>query len=348
MHQYFTDNQNQKDDFLALLKGPKNIVLTAHQNPDGDAFGSSLGLLAFLKQLNHNVTVISPTDHADYLAWMPGVNEVLDFQNNQHLPTAKKLIEEADIIFCLDFSSLGRLGAMEENFRASSALMVLIDHHQEPESFADYVFWNEKAAATCELIYLMIEELGLLDYVNEDVATCLYTGILTDTGSFKFDSTSITVHRIAGELIDKGINPNSINRKLFDQNSIDRLRFLGFALKEKLNYLEEFRVAYFYFSKEELEEYNSKKGDTEGLVNYGLSISGAVMSAIFIERDGIIKISFRSVDDFSVSEFSRNHFSGGGHRNAAGGKSDDNLESTVKKFLELLPTYKEKLTSQPE
>ncbi|WP_341226385.1 bifunctional oligoribonuclease/PAP phosphatase NrnA [uncultured Arcticibacterium sp.] len=347
MHQYFTDNQKQKDEFLALLEKPKNIVLTAHQNPDGDAFGSSLGLWAFLKQLNHNVTVVSPTDHADYIAWMPGVSEVLDFQNEKLQPRAKEIIEKADIIFCLDFSSLGRVGDMEESLRTSSALKVLIDHHQAPETFADYVFWNEKAAATCELIYLMIEELGLLKYINKDVATCLYTGILTDTGSFKFDSTSITVHRIAGELIDKGINPNAINRRLFDQNSIDRLRFLGYALKEKLNFLEEYRVSYFYFSKEELVAYNSKKGDTEGLVNYGLSISGAVMSAIFIERDDMIKISFRSVDDFSVSEFSRNHFSGGGHKNAAGGKSDDSLEDTVKKFLELLPTYKGELTSQP-
>jgi phosphoesterase RecJ-like protein len=347
MHQFFTEEPNKQAEFLNILATPQKIVLTAHQNPDGDAFGSSLGLYALLKQMNHSVHVISPNNHADYIGWMPSVADVINFENDLENERAKRIINEATLIFCLDFSSLGRLGKMEDIIRKSTAKKVLVDHHQMPEDFADYVFWNEKAAATCQLIYELVEKLGLLKYVNLDVATCLYVGILTDTGSFKFESTTKEIHRIAGELISKGVNSNQVNRKLFDQNSIDRLRFLGYALNEKLNYNEEYRVAYFSFSKEELESFNSKNGDTEGLVNYGLSISGAVMSAIFIEREDMIKISFRSVDDFSVADLSRSHFMGGGHKNAAGGKSVDSLISTVDRFLALLPVYKEKLLSQP-
>lgn len=347
MHQFFTEEPNKRAEFLNILSSPQKIVLTAHQNPDGDAFGSSLGLFALLKQMNHNVHVISPNKHADYIGWMPGVEEVIDFESDLENERAKRIIKEATLIFCLDFSSLGRLGKMEDIIRDATAKKVLVDHHQMPEDFADYVFWNEKAAATCQLVYELAESLELLKYVNLDVATCLYAGILTDTGSFKFESTTKEIHRIAGELINKGVNPNQVNRKLFDQNSINRLKFLGYALNEKLRYIEEYRVAYFSFSKEELESFKSKNGDTEGLVNYGLSISGAVMSAIFIEREEMIKISFRSVDDFSVADLSRSHFMGGGHKNAAGGKSVDSLESTVERFLALLPAYKEKLLSQP-
>ncbi|MFT7436052.1 MAG: phosphoesterase RecJ-like protein [Psychromonas sp.] len=345
MNQYFTDDKKKKQQFLDLLSSPKKIVLTAHSNPDGDAFGSSLGLLALLTQLNHEVQVISPSGHADYIGWMPGTEKILNYQENKL--AAANYVAEADLIFCLDFSSLGRLADMEALIKESKAPKVMIDHHQRPEDFADYVFWNEKAAATCELIYLLIELLGFASLVNKDVATCLYTGILTDTGSFRFDSTSKQVHRIAGELINKGINPNSINRKLFDQNTLDRVKFLGYALNEKLIYLEEYRVAYLFFSREELNRFNSKQGDTEGLVNYGLSISGAVMSVIFTEREDMVKMSFRSVDDFSVSEFANAHFSGGGHKNASGGRSLEPLDATVSKFLELLPDYKEKLLAQP-
>ncbi len=345
MHQYFTEDETKKERFLDLLSSPKKIVLTAHTNPDGDAFGSSLGLFALLNQMNHDVQVISPSGHADYIGWMPGVEKVLNYQEDKD--NAENYVNEADLVFCLDYSALGRISDMESVVGESKALKVMIDHHQRPEDFADFVFWNEKAAATCELIYLLIEHLGLVSMVNKDVATCLYTGILTDTGSFKFDSTSKQVHRIAGELIDTGINPNRINRKLFDQNSLDRVRFLGYALNEKLIYLEEYRVAYLFFSREELNKFNSKQGDTEGLVNYGLSIAGAVMSVIFTEREDMVKMSFRSVDDFSVSELANAHFNGGGHKNASGGRSLSSLEETVAEFLELLPEYKEKLLSQP-
>jgi phosphoesterase RecJ-like protein len=346
MHQYFTKEPKLLNDFKELLIAPKNIVITSHQNPDGDAFGSCLSLYALLHDMGHNVAVISPTSYADFLAWMPNVLKVKVFETQENSET-QQLIENSDIIFCVDFSVLNRIKDMESFVFESNAQKVMIDHHQQPDSFADFVYWNEKASSTCELIYRLIEDLELEDNLSLDACTCIYTGILTDTGSFKYDSTSAEVHRIAGKLIDKGINPNQINRSLFDTNSFERLRFLGYALSQKLVYLPEYRIAYFKFSNEELQAYNSKSGDTEGIVNYGLSLKGVVMSAIFIEREDLIKISFRSVDSFSVSELSRAHFEGGGHHNAAGGKSNLSLEETVDKFLGLLPQYKEQLLAQP-
>ncbi|MGR3811398.1 DHH family phosphoesterase [Jiulongibacter sp. NS-SX5] len=347
MKQLFTENEQLKSEFKQLFGSPQKIVLTAHQNPDGDAYGSIFSLYHVLKNLGHQVYAISPTSHADYIAWMPGVNEVINFEDSLENGRAKRLIKEANVIFCLDFSALDRAKDMHTPIKESKAVKVLIDHHQQPEGFADYVYWDEKAAATCELIFCLLEDLDWLGALDKDGATCLYTGILTDTGSFKFDSTTKRVHRIAGELIDKGINPNQINRRLFDQNSFDRLRFMGYALGEKLTYLPEYRTALFSFTEEEQNKFNLKKGDTEGLVNYGLSIAGAVMSAIFIEKETMVKVSFRSVDDFSVAELSRNHFNGGGHKNAAGGRSTLGLEATVEKFLSLLPEHKEELLKQP-
>ena len=233
---------------------------------------------------------------------------------------------------------------MEGFVKQSAAKKVLIDHHQQPENFADFVFWNERAAATCELIYELIEKLDDKHLIDIPTAECLYAGLVTDTGSFRFDSTSEEVHRIAGELISIGIHPNSIHRKIFDSNTFDRMKFLGFVLGEKLTYLPEYNVVYMAISKEELSRFSSKNGDTEGVVNYGLSIKGTVMAAIFTEKEDMIRVSLRSVDDFSVSEFSRTHFNGGGHKNAAGGRSHESLEKTVEKFLSLLPKYKEELT----
>lgn len=342
MQDFFTESNEKLALFNEFLSSPKQIVITTHQNPDADALGSSLGLSAYLKKKGHFTTVITPTDYPDFLRWMSGESEVINFENDQH-SLAKEHIANADMIFCLDFSALNRIKGMEEFVKQSSAKKVLIDHHQQPENFADFVFWNDRAAATCELIYELIEKLGDKHLVDIPTAECFYAGLVTDTGSFRFDSTSEEVHRIAGELISIGIHPNSIHRKIFDSNTIDRLKFLGFVLGEKLTYLPKYNVVYIAISKEELSKFSSKNGDTEGVVNYGLSIKGVVMAAIFTEKEDMIRVSLRSIDDFSVSEFSRNHFNGGGHKNAAGGRSNDSLEKTVEKFLSLLPKYKEEL-----
>ena len=344
MQEFFTDSVQKVQDFNDLLASPKRIVITTHQNPDADALGSSLGLSGYLSKKNHIINIITPTDYPEFLQWMPGEENVINFESDKQ-DLAKTLIAEADIIFCLDFSVLNRIKSMEEVVRNSSAKKVLIDHHQQPETFADFVFWNEKAAATCELIYQLIEILGDKHLIDIASAECLYAGLVTDTGSFRFDSTTKDLHRVAGELIEIGVKTNNIHRKIFDNNSLDRIQFLGFALSQKLTYLPEYNMSYMAISKEELAKYGSKNGDTEGIVNYGLSIKGVEMTAMFVEREDMIRISFRSVKDFSVSEFSRTHFDGGGHKNAAGGRSYASLAKTVEKFLSLLPAYKDKLTN---
>lgn len=343
MQDFFTESNQKLALFNEFLSSPKQIVITTHQNPDADALGSSLGLSAYLNKKGHFTTVITPTDYPDFLRWMSGETEVINFESDQN-SLAKELIANADMIFCLDFSALNRIKGMEGFVKQSAAKKVLIDHHQQPENFADFVFWNERAAATCELIYELIEKLDDKHLIDIPTAECLYAGLVTDTGSFRFDSTSEEVHRIAGELISIGIHPNSIHRKIFDSNTFDRMKFLGFVLGEKLTYLPEYNVVYMAISKEELSRFSSKNGDTEGVVNYGLSIKGTVMAAIFTEKEDMIRVSLRSVDDFSVSEFSRTHFNGGGHKNAAGGRSHESLEKTVEKFLSLLPKYKEELS----
>ncbi|MFN3849163.1 MAG: DHH family phosphoesterase [Spirosomataceae bacterium] len=341
MQEFFTDSVQKLQDFEEFMSTPKKIVITTHQNPDADALGSALGMWGYLNKKGHFPTVITPTDYPDFLRWMDGEPTVINFEGSRQAE-AIKLIAEADGIFCLDFSVLNRVKSMEEYVKQSAAKVLLIDHHQRPEGFADFVYWNEHAAATCELIYQFIEKLNDTQLVDVSIAECLYAGLMTDTGSFRFDSTSKEVHRIAGELINKGIEVNRLHRKIFDSNSFERMQFLGYCLS-KMHYLPEYRVAYFAISKEELEQFHSRNGDTEGIVNYGLSIKDVVMSAIFVEREDLIKISFRSIEDFSVSELSRDHFDGGGHKNAAGGRSNQSLKDTVDKFLGLLPTYKDKL-----
>lgn len=347
MVSYFTDDSQKLLKFNDWFSSAKNIVITSHQNPDGDAFGSGLGLTAFLKCFDfESVTFISPTDYADFLRWMPGVDEIVVF-DPQNKITVENLINQADILFCCDFSAVDRVKDMKALLLGAKGKKIIIDHHEEPEDFADLVFWNQKASSTCELIFQLIDKLGYKTKINLAAAKCLYTGLITDTGSFKYDATNSEVHRIAGELLNLGVRPSTIYRDLFDNNTFDRLKFLGYVLNKKMVYLSEYRICYFYISESELKRYNSKSGDTEGIVNYGLSISNVVMAAIFIEKDGIIKISFRSVEDFSVSEIARTHFDGGGHKNAAGGRSLKTLEETVEKFLNLLPFYKNQLLLQP-
>lgn len=328
--------------FKALLESPKKVVITTHHKPDADALGSSLGLYAYLKKKGHLVTVITPTDYPIFLHWMKGNSEVLIYEPNNRLQ-AEKLVTEADVIFCLDFNALSRINELGEAVRKSKAKKVLIDHHLEPEDFADFMYSDIKAASTAELIYQLIISLNDRHLIDQDIAECLYAGIMTDTGGFKHNNTTKNVHLITAELIDLKADNAKVAKLIYDNNSLDRLKFTGYALSEKLKVLPELRTAYFAITAEELKRFNSKTGDTEGLVNFALSIEGIVLAAVIIDRTEAVKISFRSAGDFSVNEFSRNHFEGGGHRNASGGKSNLTLEQTVDKFLSILPQYKEQL-----
>ncbi|WP_258102609.1 bifunctional oligoribonuclease/PAP phosphatase NrnA [Marinoscillum sp. MHG1-6] len=324
-----------------FLSSRKKIVITTHASPDADALGSSLGLYLFLKKNGHDVQVISPTEYPEFLFWMPGHDDVIVNCPNS-FDHIKELINAADLIACLDFSGYNRIKNLGEVVQNAPGKKLLVDHHLNPEIDADYDVWDQTAAATAELIYDLIEALDGKDDIDVDIAECIYAGIMTDTGSFKFPSTSSKIHRTVAELIDIGADVNKVSRNIYDTNSINRLRFIGYALAEKLTVDENYPVAYFVISADDHIRFNLKSGDTEGLVNYALSIKGMKVSAIIMERDGEIKLSFRSVGDYAVNNFAAEHFDGGGHKNASGGHSEDSLEKTVEKFKSLIPTIKEK------
>lgn len=335
-------NKDNINHIKTLLSSPKAIVIIPHKNPDGDAVGSTLGLYHYLKQYNHNVSIIAPNDYPDFLKWMPEESSILKYDNQKE--DCDNLIDNAELIFTLDFNSLGRIGHMEEVVSNSKAIKIMIDHHQQPDAYATYMYSDVSMSSTCEMVFNFIDMLDDADKINSDIATCLYTGIMTDTGSFRFPSTTSATHTIIGQLIQKGANNSEIHNNIYDTNSYARLQLLGRALSN-LKIIPEYRTAYITLTQEELNTFDFKKGDTEGFVNYGLSLKGIIFAAIFIEshQDEIIKISLRSKGNFSVNELSRTHFHGGGHTNAAGGKSDLNLKETIEKFISILPNYKKDL-----
>ncbi len=322
--------------FKELLNTPKNIIIVTHHKPDADALGSSLGLWGYLKKKGHRVTVITPSDYPDFLHWMKGNDEVLIYEKSKKT-AINQLIDSADIIFCLDFSNLHRINELGEHVGQSDAVKVLVDHHLDPEDFATYKFWSIEAAATAELIYELIMSLGDAELIDQDIAEALYAGIMTDTGSFQHSNTTQNVHRITASLIEFGADTHKVARSIYNSNTLDRLRFIGFSLSQRLEVLAGLNVALFAISKQDLAMFNSKTGDTEGLVNYALSIRGIVLAALMIDHGELIKISFRSVGDFPANELAQKYFNGGGHKNAAGGRST--------KFKKLLPSFKSKLTS---
>lgn len=331
-----------KDDIIhikQLLSKQKNIVIVPHKNPDGDAMGASLGLYHFLIKQQHHVYVIAPNDYPDFLKWMPSEELVLKYDTNAE--KSKELIENADLIFTLDFNALNRIGDMEIPVSSSKAIKIMIDHHQEPDDYAKFMYSDVSMSSTCEMVYNLLDMLGESKQIDAYIATCLYTGIMTDTGSFKFSCTTTQTHKIIGTLIEKGANNTQIHSNIYDTFSYNQLQLLGCALKN-LKVLPEYNTAYITLSQDELNAFNFKKGDTEGFVNYGLALKGILFSVIFIEnsQEGIVKISLRSKGDFSVNEFAKTHFEGGGHINAAGGKSDLNLPQTIEKFISILPHYK--------
>lgn len=317
-----------------FLKTPRKIVITTHANPDADALGSSLGLYHFLVKKGHNIKVIVPTSYPDFLEWMPGNSLVINYENE--IEQCDAFIKECDLIFCLDFSGYKRIKKMSDSVVNASAKIALVDHHLNPEIEPDFNFWDDEAAATAELIFDLISDHEGKESINKDISECLYAGIMTDTGSFKHSNTTAKIHRIVADLIDLGADVCRVSRSVYDTNSLERLQFLGHALAEKLSVDIEARVAYFIIEESNFENFKLKQGDTEGLVNYALSIKDIVMAAIIIERDGEIKLSFRSVGDVAVNKFAEEYFSGGGHKNASGGISDLPLKETEEKFKELI------------
>lgn len=325
-----------------LLAQPQKIVITTHHKPDGDAMGSSLGLYNYLVQLGHHATVIAPTDYPDFLSWMPGNEEVMIY--TEHPDAAAELIANAALIFCLDFNSLSRINQMGELVGESKAYKIMIDHHLEPQDFDDYRYWNIYACATAQLIYTFIaNELDHKELINKDVATCLYTGILTDSASFRLPNTTSDVHRIVAELIDAGAVNWRIHELIYNSASENRLRFLGHCLANCLEILPEYNTAIIAVSKADLSKFDVNTGDTEGIVNYALSMASIRLAAFIVERTDMVKLSLRSKGEFPANEICKKYFNGGGHRNASGGQSNDPLDAVVEKFKSILPEYKKLL-----
>lgn len=318
-----------------LLSTPKKIAIIPHRGPDGDAMGSTLGLYHFLLKNNHHPVVVSPNEFPDFLAWMPGSKTVKIFEKDKENCT--KILEEAELIFTLDFNALHRVGEMEQVLTKLKAPFIMIDHHQKPDDYAAFTYSDTSFGSTCEMIYNFISFLGKKEDIDKTIGTCIYTGILTDSGSFRFPKTTGTTHRIVADLIDLGVENTEIPSLLFDNSSYGRLQILGRAL-QNMKVLTEHQTTYTTLTQDELDSFNYIKGDTEGIVNYGLSIKGIIFTAIFIENreEKIIKISFRSQGDFDVNQFARDYFNGGGHRNAAGGKSEFSMEETINKFEDLV------------
>jgi len=337
-------NLEHLNELKKLLSSTKKIAIVPHKNPDGDAIGSTLALWHYLVNTGHTASIVAPNDYPKFLKWMPGSDKILNFEKENS--QSKACINNADIIFTLDFNHLGRVGQMSDILESAQATFVMVDHHQEPSDYAKIMYSDVKMSSTCEMVYVLINQLGNENSITPEMANCIYTGIMTDTGSFKFAATTSNTHRVIADLMDKGAEGTEIHHRIYDTNSPSRLHLLGCALKNMV-ILEEFSTAYITLSQDELDTFNYQKGDTEGFVNYGLTLDGIKFAVIFIENreEGIYKISFRSVGEFSVNDFARQHFSGGGHTNAAGGKSDDTLEETITKFTSLLPLYKDQLQS---
>ncbi|MEP6582813.1 MAG: DHH family phosphoesterase [Ginsengibacter sp.] len=331
-------------EIFALLHQPKNVVITFHQKPDADAMGSGLGLYNFLIQVGHTVTVISPTNWAGFLNWMPGSKKVLDYETQTGKATIA--LQEAEWIFCLDFNTLNRTKRMEPVLEGLTGKKILIDHHQQPQIQAfDFGISDPLKSSTAEMVYDVIMQSGNKDLINPEVAECLYAGVMTDTGSFRFTSTSSSVHRMIAELKDRGLEHSHVHENLFDNFLEGRFRFFGNILLNRMEVFYEYNTALISIPQQDLIKYNVKTGDTEGLVNFPLSIKGIKLAAVIIDRGDERKSSFRSKGGFDVNTFARKYFNGGGHFNAAGGKNSEPLEEVVRQFKEAIKENKEQLTS---
>lgn len=320
-----------------LISTKKNIVIVTHYNPDGDAIGSSLGLKHFLANQGISAEVIVPNDFPKFLKWMPEAKKITITEYKKK--KAFELIKDAEVIFCLDFNTYSRIGMVGEWVSQSKAIKILIDHHQQPDTF-DFIYSDTYIPATSQMIYHFIEALGQENLVNENVAQCLYTGIMTDTGGFRYRSTSAKTHKIIAKLIEKGANPAEISSNTWDNNTVSRLKLLSLILG-RIELTKDNSVAILWLKRNELKEFGFEKGDTDGFVNYGLSLLGVNISVLFMEDlyEDFIKISFRSKNDTDVNLFARKYFNGGGHINAAGGKYHKSIEDTISDFKEIIEHY---------
>ncbi len=325
-----------------LAKRTKTIAIVVHTNPDGDAIGSALGLYHYLLLLGFKqVAVIAPNAYASFLQWMPGNDQVLIAENDMDL--AQEQIMGADILFCLDFNGFARAENLAPALETSKALKIIIDHHPQPEAGFDVVFHDTKASSTAELVYLFIELMGDKTFINRNIAECLYAGIVTDTGSFSYGANHPRTYEIVARLMALGVDGSHIHRLIYSTYSPDRMRLLGFCLSERLVVKEALHTAFISLSIEDMKRFNYQEGDTEGVVNYALAIKNIRLAALFMERDDHVKVSLRSTGSLDVNRLARQYFQGGGHMNAAGGKTHQSLQQSIEDFVAMLQENKENL-----
>jgi bifunctional oligoribonuclease and PAP phosphatase NrnA len=331
------ENLSSLKTFLSI---PKNIVITTHRNPDGDAIGSSLALFHYLNQFGHSVRMIAPSEYPEFLGWLPGASEFLIY--DLHPETGVEWLKNADVVFALDYNDLERVDKMGEAIAPLPCVKVMIDHHLYPEPFADYALSDTSASSTCELVYDFIGLMGHLNWIDMKVGDSLFTGIITDTGSFKY-STSAKLYRIVADLLERGVDDVRLQDLIYNSMEEKQLRLLGHCLYNRMEILEEYFTGIITLTKEDYEKYGISRGDTEGIVNFMLKLKNVKLAAFIHEQPTITKLSLRSKGEFSVQEIAKQHFKGGGHRNASGGSSYGGLTATVKKFKSLLPAYKTQL-----
>lgn len=326
--------------FREIMTNYNDVVVVSHVNPDGDAVGSTLALSFFLRKLGVNVNVVLPNDFPSFLSWIPGIEDVIIFDKDSE--KAVELFNNADLFFFLDFNMASRTGLMHNDLcHCKNTPKILIDHHLSPDKDAFLACLSEEyTSSTSELVAELIDYHGFDYYMDDDIATCLLVGIMTDTGSFAHSIYHPYTFEVCGKLMSSTLNYPLIHRMVYDNSSENRLRLLGYSISNKMIVKDEYNTAFITLSKDELDSFDYKVGDTEGIVNYPLSISDVKMSVLLTERQGIIRLSFRSKGDFSVHELAKKYFSGGGHTNAAGGTLDCSLEQAVEKLVSILPEYK--------
>lgn len=328
---------NPIEEIYSDLAVPRKIVITMHQKPDPDAMGSSLGLYHFLLQFGHTITVVSPTNWPAFLNWMPGCDQVLDYENYRQKEKIQAAVRQADWVFCLDYNAIARTKNLAAPIQAATGKRILIDHHQQPETEKfHYGISDTSKSSTSEMIYDFIAGSGHLDKINIPIAECIYAGVMGDTGSFRYASASASVHRMIADLKSRGLQHTAVHDNIYDNFLENRLRFLGHVLSNRMEIFYEYNTALIAIPRADLLKFEIRTGDTEGLVNFPLTIQGIKMAAICIDREEERKWSFRSKGAFDVNTFARRYFEGGGHFNASGGHSSESLDKNIQLFKEAL------------
>lgn len=332
--------------FNRIIQDVDSVVITVHSNPDGDAMGSGLALKQYLLKKGVNVQLIVPNKYPSFLAKLPGIADAIVFDT--HAALAKEYMYAASILFSLDYNAPDRSGVLQDDMRkAPAAIRILIDHHPEPdlEAFTHY-YYDTNKSSTAELIFRFIYEMQDKKLIDKDIAKNIFVGIMTDTGSFSHSIHDPDTFRVVAELIETGIDACEINHEIYHTFTENRLRLLGHAITNRMIVLEDYRTAIIHLSKQDLSDYHFKIGDTEGIVNYPLSMEKIVLAVLITEKKDLVRLSFRSKGSFSVNELARTHFNGGGHRNAAGGNSEKSLKDTISQLLNVLPEYKALLNNE--